>query len=283
MIPTFRLKEPSSVKDINGGLVRWKSRHILCALKNPPASLFICCYSLDERVYICKDIDEIRISMDQKMKVAAPPMKTEVRNFEACSVCMFYFYFTSTRISKFQSSSSAHIGPLLSKGLPSRSPVLSIGSFFHPIPIKLSYIIHPPSLRSTPFSSSPICYPHCGFSGPPIACSTGQVSGPFPLATLVLIAGIKTNTENGQDSRKSIENGVKWAQFVNHWLSRDCGEITEDTHKLLKRLKRNLPPGPQPVKLFALNLDVEMWNSECLLDMEGKLNHLYKTHFVYKQ
>ncbi|KAG1713961.1 RNA-directed DNA polymerase from mobile element jockey [Nymphon striatum] len=59
--------------------------------------------------------------------------------------------------------------------------------------------------------------------------------------------------------------------------------ITEDTHKLLKRLKRNLPPGPQPVKLFALNLDVEMWNSECLLDMEGKLNHLYKTHFVYKQ
>ncbi|KAG1652047.1 Gamma-aminobutyric acid receptor subunit beta-like [Nymphon striatum] len=39
------------------------------------------------------------------------------------------------------SSSSAHIGPLLSKGLPSRSPVLSIGSTFNPIPVKLSYII----------------------------------------------------------------------------------------------------------------------------------------------
>ncbi|KAG1666137.1 Multidrug resistance-associated protein 5 [Nymphon striatum] len=97
---------------------------------------------------------------------------------------LYYPYPLLLRSKKFQdggqsSSSSAHIGPLLSRGLPSRSPVFSIGSSFHPIPIKRSYIIHPPSLRSTPFSSSPICYPHCGFSGPPIACSTGQVSGLF--------------------------------------------------------------------------------------------------------
>ncbi|KAG1701382.1 hypothetical protein GQR58_004758 [Nymphon striatum] len=45
------------------------------------------------------------------------------------------------------SSSSARTGPLLSKGLPSRSLVLSIVSSFHPIPVKLSYVIHPPSLR----------------------------------------------------------------------------------------------------------------------------------------
>ncbi|KAG1652773.1 hypothetical protein GQR58_026055 [Nymphon striatum] len=74
-------------------------------------------------------------------------------------------------------SSSACTGPLLSKGLPSRSPVLSISSSIHPIPVKLSYIIYPPSLRFPPFSSSPICYPNCGFSGPSIVCSTGQVSG----------------------------------------------------------------------------------------------------------
>ncbi|KAG1655390.1 Nuclear pore complex protein Nup98-Nup96 [Nymphon striatum] len=49
-----------------------------------------------------------------------------------------------------------------------RSPVLSIGSSFHPIPVKLNYITHPPSLRFSPFSSSPICYPNCGFSGPSI-------------------------------------------------------------------------------------------------------------------
>ncbi|KAG1654308.1 hypothetical protein GQR58_025102 [Nymphon striatum] len=72
------------------------------------------------------------------------------------------------------------------------SPVLSIGSSLHQIPIKLSYIIHPPSLRFTPFSSSSICYPHCGFSGPPIVFSTGQVSGPVPLATLHCLGQIFT-------------------------------------------------------------------------------------------
>ncbi|KAG1683882.1 G-protein coupled receptor GRL101 [Nymphon striatum] len=68
------------------------------------------------------------------------------------------------------------------------SPVLSIGSSLNPIPVKLSYIIHPPSLRFTSFSSSPICYPHCEFSGPSIVCSTGQVSSPVPLATLHYIS-----------------------------------------------------------------------------------------------
>ncbi|KAG1676029.1 Methyltransferase-like protein 23 [Nymphon striatum] len=52
------------------------------------------------------------------------------------------------------SSSSARTGPLLSKGLPSRFPVLSIGSSFHPITVKLSYIVHPTSLR---FSLLPPC------------------------------------------------------------------------------------------------------------------------------
>ncbi|KAG1701368.1 Protein GVQW3 [Nymphon striatum] len=70
----------------------------------------------------------------------------------------------------------ARTGPLLSKGLPSRSPVLSIDSSVHPIPVKLSNIIHPLSLWFSPFSSSPICYPNCGFSGPSIVCSTGQVN-----------------------------------------------------------------------------------------------------------
>ncbi|CAG2223975.1 PIF1 [Mytilus edulis] len=47
------------------------------------------------------------------------------------------------------------------------------------------------------------------------------------------------------------------------------GQITEDTFNLIKRLKRTLPPGPKPLKLFAMNLDVEIYNSECLLEMEG--------------
>ncbi|KAG1686600.1 hypothetical protein GQR58_008721 [Nymphon striatum] len=72
------------------------------------------------------------------------------------------------------------------------SPVLSIGSSFNPISVKLSYFIHPPSPRFTPFPSSPICYPHCGFSGPPIVCSTGQVSSPVPLATLHCLGQIFT-------------------------------------------------------------------------------------------
>ncbi|KAG1647883.1 hypothetical protein GQR58_030260 [Nymphon striatum] len=72
------------------------------------------------------------------------------------------------------------------------SPVLSIDSSFNPIPVKLSYIIHPPSLGLSPFSSSPICYPNCGFSGPSIVCSTGEVSGPVLLATLHCLGQIFT-------------------------------------------------------------------------------------------
>ncbi|KAG1654810.1 Down syndrome cell adhesion molecule-like protein Dscam2 [Nymphon striatum] len=86
--------------------------------------------------------------------------------------------------SSSSSSSPARTGPLLSKGLLSRSAVLSIGSSFHSVPVKLSYIIHPPSLLFSPFSSSPICYPNCRFSGLSIVCLTGQVSGPVQLATL---------------------------------------------------------------------------------------------------
>ncbi|KAG1687912.1 RNA pseudouridylate synthase domain-containing protein 1 [Nymphon striatum] len=101
---------------------------------------------------------------------------------------VFSYHYQEIKLLYFYSRT----GPLLSKGLRSRSPVLSTGSSFHPIPVKLSYIIHPPSFRFSPFSSSPICYPNCGFSGPSIVCSTGQVSGPVPLATLHCLGQIFT-------------------------------------------------------------------------------------------
>lgn len=53
-----------------------------------------------------------------------------------------------------------------------------------------------------------------------------------------------------------------------HELSK--GRISEATEHLLMRLQRPLPPGDLPIKLFALNFDVEKCNSDCLLDMPGK-------------
>ncbi|KAG1648600.1 hypothetical protein GQR58_029708 [Nymphon striatum] len=54
--------------------------------------------------------------------------------------------------------------------------------------------LSPPDLQSSLSAALPlypitvkltfIWYPNCGFSGPSIVCSTGQVSGPVPLATL---------------------------------------------------------------------------------------------------
>ena len=34
-------------------------------------------------------------------------------------------------------------------------------------------------------------------------------------------------------------------------------------------MKRNLPPGEPPVKLFARNFDVDKYNSDKLMDMNG--------------
>lgn len=53
-----------------------------------------------------------------------------------------------------------------------------------------------------------------------------------------------------------------------HELSR--GDVTDDTDKFLKRMKRPLPPGSPPTKLFARNFDVDKFNSDSLMDTEGK-------------
>ncbi|XP_070545835.1 uncharacterized protein [Ptychodera flava] len=49
------------------------------------------------------------------------------------------------------------------------------------------------------------------------------------------------------------------------------GKINDNITQLLTRLQRQLPPGPQPVKLFALNYDVELCNAKHLMAMEGQL------------
>lgn len=56
---------------------------------------------------------------------------------------------------------------------------------------------------------------------------------------------------------------------VVHELSR--GEISSDIESFLMRMKRNLPPGDPPVKLFARNYDVDKFNSDNLIAMDGKI------------
>lgn len=52
-----------------------------------------------------------------------------------------------------------------------------------------------------------------------------------------------------------------------HELSR--GEVSTETENFLTRMKRNLPPGNPPVKLFARNYDVEKYNADRLMELEG--------------
>lgn len=49
------------------------------------------------------------------------------------------------------------------------------------------------------------------------------------------------------------------------------GSISVETDNLLQRLKRTLPPGEEPVKLFSLNFDVDVCNARLLGDLEGNL------------
>ncbi|XP_070536286.1 uncharacterized protein [Ptychodera flava] len=49
------------------------------------------------------------------------------------------------------------------------------------------------------------------------------------------------------------------------------GEIKNSVTNLLKRLQRPLPPGETPVKLFALNYDVDISNANHLMAMEGEM------------
>ena len=48
------------------------------------------------------------------------------------------------------------------------------------------------------------------------------------------------------------------------------GELPTDTLHLLTRLQRQLPPGDEPVRLFARNFDREMYNAARLMDLEGE-------------
>lgn len=47
-------------------------------------------------------------------------------------------------------------------------------------------------------------------------------------------------------------------------------KVNDDSFALLYRLKRTLPLWPDPVQLFAQNFYVELWNSDCLMTIEGK-------------
>ena len=53
------------------------------------------------------------------------------------------------------------------------------------------------------------------------------------------------------------------------------GSLSQESSFLIKRMGRSLPPGPEPLRIFAENLDVEIWNSEKLLETEGKSRMYY--------
>ena len=48
-----------------------------------------------------------------------------------------------------------------------------------------------------------------------------------------------------------------------------CGRLDKESENLISRMQRKLPPGDDPLRLFALNVDVEKCNSEHLLQMPG--------------
>ena len=50
-----------------------------------------------------------------------------------------------------------------------------------------------------------------------------------------------------------------------------AGAKYHQTQSFLMRMKRNLPPGDPPVKLFARNYDVDKFNSDNLIAMDGKI------------
>lgn len=47
------------------------------------------------------------------------------------------------------------------------------------------------------------------------------------------------------------------------------GDLPKETHDLLHRLSRPLPPGPEPIRLCARNFDCFMYNAMKLIDLEG--------------
>ncbi|XP_069119311.1 uncharacterized protein [Argopecten irradians] len=49
------------------------------------------------------------------------------------------------------------------------------------------------------------------------------------------------------------------------------GQLKEDSTFLLRRLARPLPPGDPPIHLYGNNLDVDIHNARCLMDLEDPL------------
>ena len=54
------------------------------------------------------------------------------------------------------------------------------------------------------------------------------------------------------------------------------GERPQETLNLLTRLKRSLPPGESPIRLFARNFDKEIHNACCLMELDGEM-HTYES------
>lgn len=67
--------------------------------------------------------------------------------------------------------------------------------------------------------------------------------------------------ENFSDTKENIFSVE--LKFIEIFIFDYSGNVNDDSFALLYRLNRTLPPGPDPVKLFAQNFDVELWNSDC--------------------
>lgn len=61
------------------------------------------------------------------------------------------------------------------------------------------------------------------------------------------------------------------ADFVNAINDVSKGQLPSESLNLLRRLQRALPPGDNPMRLFARNFDKEIFNSSLLIDLPGEI------------
>lgn len=61
------------------------------------------------------------------------------------------------------------------------------------------------------------------------------------------------------------------ADFVNAINDVSKDQLASESLNLLRRLQRPLPPGDNPMRLYARNFDEEIFNSSLLKDLPGEI------------
>ncbi|KAK3082922.1 hypothetical protein FSP39_009090 [Pinctada imbricata] len=78
---------------------------------------------------------------------------------------------------------------------------------------------------------------------------------------------------------QKLENNKNYLKQRNNILQTHCliideismlRDLPEDTHNLIRRMNRPLPPGPDPIRLCARKFECDVYNASKLLDMDGE-------------